>query len=186
MPLYQPSPRAWHCAAQVGETSILWGGLTQDFSESRRNILTSEIEIFDTITETWANKTTAIVPHAPLGLYFCACTVVSETLYHFGGRYDRTYYNALRSLNAVSNTQQWEELHAKNPADQPMPKSACGIAAYHDKAHGIEGLAVFAGYGRSNNPIKDGESFVWHEKFHDDPKRGWTNELHLFNLKNRE
>ena len=184
MPQYQPSPRAWHCAAQVGENFMLWGGLTQDFSESKREMLACEIEVFDTCSERWVKKTTAVVPHAPIGLYFCACTVVAETLYHFGGRYESTYYNALRSLNAVSNTQQWEELCEENTADQPMPKSACGIAAYHNKALGITNLAVFAGYGRPDDPVKAGESFIRHDKFSDG--RGWTNELHLFNLKNRE
>ena len=178
MTLYQPSPRAWHCTAQVGETSILWGGLTQDFPESGRK--TYEIEMFNIFDETWAKKTTTEDP--PPGLYFCACTEMSETLYHFGGRYGRFYYNALHSLN--TETQQWKELHQRNSTNQPMPKSACGIAAYYNKALGITNLAVFAGYGRLNNGTKAKERFVPHDKFSDG--RGWTNEFHLFNLKNGE
>ena len=68
--------------------------------------------------------------------------------------------------------------------NQPMPKSACGIAAYYNKALGITNLAVFAGYGRLNNGTKAKERFVPHDKFSDG--RGWTNEFHLFNLKNGE
>ena len=68
--------------------------------------------------------------------------------------------------------------------DQPMPKSACGIAPFHNKALGTTSLAVFAGYGRPNNPIKAKERFVQHHKFLDG--RGWTNEFHLFDLNNRE
>lgn len=128
--------------------------------------------------------TTAVPPLANRRLYFCACTVVSETLYHFGGRYGRFYYNALRSLNTV--TLQWEELHQIDTEDQPIPKSACGIAAYHDKALGTTSLAVFAGYGKLNNPsnFKAKQRFVRHDKFSDG--RGWTDEFHLFNLINRE
>ena len=178
MALYQPTPRAWHCAVQAGKNSILWGGLTQDFPESGRKTLVYDIEMFDNFDETWAKKTATENP--PPGLYFCACTVVSETLYHFGGRYGSFYYNALHSLNRV--TLQWEELCQKNPGDQPMPKSACGIAAYHNKALGITSLAVFAGYGRLNNSTKAKEGFFRHDKFSDG--RGWTNEFHLFNLEN--
>ena len=178
MALYQPTPRAWHCATQAGKNSILWGGLTKGFSESGRKTLAYDIEMFDNIDETWAKKIATGAP--PPGLYFCACTVVSETLYHFGGRYGSSYYNALHSLNKV--TLQWEELHHKNPGDQPMPKSACGIAAYHDKDLGITSLAVFAGYGRLNNSTKAKERFFQHDKFSDG--RGWTNEFHLFNLEN--
>lgn len=68
--------------------------------------------------------------------------------------------------------------------NQPMPKSACGIAAYHNKDLGTTSLAVFAGYGRPNNPIKAKERFVQHHKFLDG--RGWTNEFHLFDIKNCE
>lgn len=173
--LYQPTSRASHCVSQVGAKSFLWGGLTQDFSKSEKETLATEIEIFNFSSETWTKKTTTGTP--PIGLYYCACTVVSETVYHFGGRFDQSYYNELHSLNTL--TLHWKEHGKQNPADLPMPKSACGFAAYNEKTSGITNLAVFAGYGRPHNSTQAGEYFAQHTKF---PGRGWTNEFHLFNL----
>ena len=174
--LYQPSPRFCHCAAQVGEKSYLWGGITQDFSLSRRQTLASELEIFDFFSETWKTRTATGAP--PPGLYGGACTVVSETLYNFGGRDNRSLYNTLHSLDTLSLN--WRELHghAQNLAAQPMPKIGCGLVTYTD----TESLALFAGYGVPSGPTQPGARFVQNTDFTDG--RGWTNELHLFNLAN--
>ena len=95
--LYQPSPRFLHCAAQVGEKAYIWGGHTQDVSASGRKSLASEIEIFDVFSETWKTRTATGAP--PPGLYAGACSVVSETLYHFGGVDDHSWCNNLHCLD---------------------------------------------------------------------------------------
>ena len=174
--LYQPSPRFYHHAAQVGEKSYLWGGITQDFSLSSRQTLASEIEIFDVFSETWKTRTATGAP--PPGLIGGACTVVSETLYHFGGTDGQSRYNTLHCLDTLSLN--WRELHdhAQNPADQPMPKSGCGLVTYKDTAS----LAVFAGYGIPCYPTQPGATFIQNTKYTDGS--GWTNEFHLFNLTN--
>ena len=174
--LYQPSPRFGHCAAQIGEKAYLWGGRTQNFSTSGRKTLQSEIEIFSVFHETWSKKN--VSGAAPPGLIEGACTVVSETLYHFGGYDGHSWYNTLHSLDTV--TLDWRALHGhtQNPADQPMPKGGCGLVTYTDAAS----LVLFAGYGIPNNATQPGSRFIESTNFSDGS--GWTNELHLFNLTN--
>ena len=174
--LYQPSPRFNHCAAQVGEKSYLWGGRTQKFSLSSRQTLASVTEIFDVFSETWKTRTATGAP--PPGLLGGACTVVSETLYHFGGHDGHSLYNTLHCLDTLSLD--WRELHghAQNLAAQPMPKTGCGLVTYTDTAS----LALFAGYGVPSGPTQPGATFVQHTNFTDG--NGWTNEFHLFNLTN--
>ena len=174
--LYQPSPRFRHCAAQLGEKAYLWDGRTQKFSSSSRQTLASEIEIFDVFSETWKTRTATGAP--PPRLIGGSCTVVSETLYHFGGHDGHSRYNTLHCLDTLSLD--WRELHghAQTPAYQPMPKNGCGLVTYTDKAS----LALFAGYGIPRHPAQTGAQFVQSTNFTDG--RGWTNELHLFNLTN--
>ena len=175
-PLYQPSPRFRHCAAQIGEKAYLWGGKTQNFSTSGRKTLQSVIEIFDNFHEVWSKKN--VNGAAPPGLYGGACTVVSETLYHFGGCDVHSRYNTLHSLDTV--TLDWGALHShtQNPADQPMPKTGCELVTYGD----VASLVLFAGYGIPNGATQPGSRFVQNTGYSDG--RGWTNELHLFNLTN--
>ena len=170
--LYQPSPRFYHCAPQVGHETYLWGGWTADFVT-----LPFEIETFDTFSETWTKKTATGVP--PPGLFSGGFAVVAETLYHYGGNDGRSQYSSLHSLNTV--TLEWRELQSKNPADQPMSKSAHGMVTYHE-AVGVTSLAVLAGYGKPTTPIQPGSTVIQDTRRTD--RRGWTNELHLFNLTN--
>ena len=174
--LYQPPPRFHHCTAQVGEKAYLWGGRTQNFSTTGPETLQFEIEIFDSFNETWSKKNVSGAP--PPGLIAAACTVVSETLYHFGGYDGHSRYNTLHCLDTVSLD--WKELHchAQNPADEPMPKSGCGLVTYADAAS----LVLFAGYGIPNDATQTGSRFVQSTNYSDG--RGYTNELHLFNLTN--
>ena len=173
---YQPAPRFYHSAAQVGHKTYLWGGRTQNFSTSGRKTLQSEIEIFNCFHETWSKKN--VNGAAPPGLCAGACTVVFETLYHFGGYDGHSRYNTLHSLDTVSLDWRALHCHTENPANQPMQKSGCGLVTYADAAS----LVLFAGYGVPHSPTQPGSRIVQNTNFSDG--RGWTNELHLFNLTN--
>ena len=139
-------------------------------------MLASSIQTFDIFHEKWEQKGTTGL--APPGLYSGACTTVSETLYHFGGGDGHSWYNTLHSLDTVSLD--WRALHGhtQNPADQPMPKTGCGLVTYADTAS----LVLFAGYGVPHGATQPGSRFVQSTRFTDGS--GWTNELHLFNLTN--
>ena len=176
MTQYQPAPRFYQTAAQIGHKTFLWGGRTQDFTASARQMLASSIEIFDYFREKWEQKGTTGL--APPGLHQGACTTVSESLYHFGGWDEHSNRNSLHCLNCV--TLEWTQVHSQTSGNQPMPKSLCGMVTYHEEADGITRLAVFAGFGKPITPTQPGSSFV---KGLSDG-RGWTNEFHLFNLTN--
>ena len=176
MAQYQPPPRFQQTAAQIGHKTFLWGGRTQDFTARGRHMLASSIQTFDIFHEKWEQKGTT--GHAPPGLYQGACTTVSESLYHFGGWDGHSNHDSLHCLNSV--TLEWTQVHSLTPGNQPMPKSHCGMVTYHEEAVGVTSLAVFAGFGNPITPTQPGSSFVkWAPH-----GRGWTNELHLFNLTN--
>ena len=176
--LYQPSPRFYHCVAQVREKSFLWGGRTQDFFVGGRKTLASELNTFDSFSETWTKKTVTGV--SPPGLCAGGFAAVDETLYHYGGHDGHSPYSSLHSLNTV--TLEWRELQSKNPADQPMPKSGHGMVTYHEEAVGVTSLAVLAGYAKPTTlATQPGSTFIQNTKH---TGWGWTNELHLFNLTN--
>ena len=177
MPQYQPAPRFWQTAAQIGQKTYLWGGRTQNFSTSGQKTLQSEIETFDPFSETWTKKTVTGVP--PPGLCSGGFAVVAETLYHYGGYDGYSPYSSLHSLNTV--TLEWRELQSKYPADQPLPKFSHGMVTYHEETVGVTSLAVLAGYGKLTTPIQPGSTFIQDTNY---TGWGWTNELHLFNLTN--
>ena len=139
-----------------------------------RKTLASELNTFDSFSETWNTRATTGVP--PPGLYHGGCTVIDNSLYYFGGMDGYSYYNSLHCINSI--TAEWKELSSLNPVNQPMPKVGFGIVTYPDAAT----LAIFAGYGFPRGPTQPGSKFVQNTNFTDG--RGWTNELHLFNLTN--
>ena len=171
--LYQPSPRFFHCVAQIGEKSFLWGGRTQNFSVSGRKTLASELSTFDSFSETWNTRATTGVP--PPGLYGGGCTVIDNSLYYFGGQDSHSYYNSLHCINSI--TAEWKELSSLNPVNQPMPKTGFGIVTYTETAS----LAIFAGFCVTHQPTQAGARFIESTKY---TGFGWTNEFHLFNLTN--
>ena len=173
MALYQESsPRFLHCAAQVGENCYLWGG---HFSGKDQKSPTLSLQTFHPINGMWETKTTT--GDAPFGLLDGACTTVSKSLYHFGGNDGNQFYNSLHCLEC--DTLQWSELHTS--ASRPMPKSGCGIVTYLEEALSAASLIVFAGYGKPVSPTEPGARFIPETRF--SGWRGWTNEMHLFNLK---
>ena len=139
-----------------------------------RKTLASELNTFDSFSETWTKKT--VMGVSPPGLCGGGFAVVAETLYHFGGEDGYSYYNSLHCINSI--TAEWKELSSLNPVNQPMPKAGFGIVTYTDAAT----LAIFAGYGKPINPTQAGAQFI--QNTNNTSGRGWTNELHLFNLTN--
>ena len=140
------------------------------------------IETFDSFHEKWEQKRTTGL--APPGLCNGTCTTVSEFLYHFGGYDGHSNHNSLHCLNSV--TLEWTEVLSQTPGIQPIPKSYCGMVSYHDETVGVTSLALFGGGGGGGgkpiNPTQPGARFIPSTFFPDG--RGWTNELHLFNLTN--
>ena len=168
---YEPCPRFYHRAAPIANTLYLWGGRTQDFSESSRRKLASVVEIYDPYLEMWEQRATTGVP--PFGLCNGGCTSLNETLLWYGGSDSKSRFGTLHQLNSV--TLNWDELHHNSPSQGPMAKSSCGLVSYQgDK------LGLFGGYAVSTGPTQPGTAFIRDYRFSD--RGGWTNEFHLFHL----
>ena len=168
---YQPASRFWHCAAPVGDRLYLWGGRTENFSTSSRRKLASVVEIYDPYLEAWQQEATTGVP--PPGIYGGGCTSVHESLFWYGGFDGQSLCGTLHQLNTV--TLNWEELRQSTPQG-PVAKQGCGLASFQGGKVGL-----FGGFGIPTGPTQPGSTFTRRTGFSDG--RGWTNEFHLFDLR---
>ena len=110
--------------------------------------------IYDVESERWMVQPTTGPP--PLGQYGGGCTTVMNHLYCFGG-YDRflSKTNDLYKMNCQSF--KWSKIHPRSERSLwPSKKAYCGLIAVDETT-----LACFGGNGES----------------------GYTNEFHLFDLK---
>ena len=164
---YEPLPRHLHSAAQVQENTYLWGGLTQEISDSSR---TDVINIFDSHTEIWEERSTTGVP--PPGQYYGSSALVCGDLYYFGARDGRTFYNSVHKLQL--STLEWKEIVKSNPARGPLPKVGCGMVAYQQQ------LALIGGFSSlPSGPLQSGANFI---RSQSNPRCGYTNEFHLLSI----
>ena len=168
---YQPSPRVWHYAGQIGGKTYLWGGLTQDFHQGGKDIQRSTVNVFDLYLETWKKQHTSEVP--PCWMYGGACTAHRDLLYFFAGFDGVHRQNSLHVLD--TDILEWKELnhHCKNG---PMPKTGCGMVFF-----GSHYLATVGGYGLPTQPIQPGTTFIKKNPNYTGGS-GWTDEFHVFDI----
>ena len=162
----EPSPRFGHYSALVEDKFCVWGGRTKDFLQEKSE-LASSIHSFD---RSWSSR---IIPNlVESGLYHGACASAGHHVYLYGGYDGSCHHSSLHQLDTRSCT--WKQLSSAGP----MRKSACGMIAHDSK------LVLFGGYGVPSGPIQPGAEFIKHRDFTD--SRGWTNEVHTFDLKEGE
>ena len=170
---YQPMPRIRHTSAQVGSKTLVHGGVTEDYSEKSKRRLSSVLEVFDSYTELWQQKEVTGDAPAP-GVYGAASVAVNGDLFTFGGNDGRKFYN---SLHRLKNTSQWLKLCPQNEGgESPMTKFAAGMVAFGNQ------LLLIGGFGIPHSPDQPGAAFIKYRGTSDGS--GWTNELHIFNIKN--
>ena len=153
----------------------MWGGETPFYSNDGRTKLASVVEQFDIHSEVWCQRHTLRgIPHP--GLFIAVCTSFGDYLFIYGGYCDNTYSNFSGVLSCLDiKTLTWSELCSAGTAGGRMRKAACGMVHFnHDK------LAVMRGHGYPTGPTQPGSSFIRNTKFTDG--RGWTNEVHVFDL----
>ena len=80
------------------------------------------------------------------------------------------YYCSLHRLD--STTPEWRELQPLNQADGPMRKAGCGMITVLQNQ-----LATFGGRGFCTGPTQPGTMFT-----EDTNGKGWSNELHIFDI----
>ena len=150
---------------------VVQGGRTKDFSEKTQQHLTSVVETLDPYSELWEQRQVGGDAPSP-GTYFAASTSINDDLYTFGGYDDRDFFNTLHKLD--TKTWHWCQLSPQNAEGAPMPKAGCGMISIKDS------LVVFGGGGVPRGPAEPG-SFMKDTRSTDG--RGWTNELHIYHLK---
>ena len=168
---YEPLPRICHVSQSVGSKVLVQGGRTKDFSEKSRQHLSSVVETFDPYSELWEQRQVEGDPPSP-GTYVAASASLHDDLFSFGGWDGSYYFNALHRLD--TKTWRWCQLSPQNAEEAPMPKIGCGMISFGDK------LGVFGGYGIPKGPTEP-QSFIKNTRFTDG--RGWTNEFHIYHLK---
>ena len=168
---HEPSPRWAHCSALAEGQVYVFGGRTKDFTQKKKE-LSSTLHSFDPCIESWNQPAVATGnKEFPLGLYASACASTGHHVYVYGGWDGTEWQGSLHKLNC--KTMKWTKLSTGD--NGPMKKSRCGLVIYYDK------LVLFGGYGCHSGSIQRGEEFVQSKKF--GYPRGWTNELHIFDLK---
>ena len=165
----EPTPRWGHFSAPVKEQLYLLGGLT---SEEKGEAL-STLHVFDFHLEFW-RETAADGPSPPPRLYSGASTSSGHDIFIYGGWSNGTYQGTLHHLD--TSTLKWHQLATEG--NGPMRKSNCAMVHHHKK------LVLFGGYGLPSGPTQQGAEFIKNSKHTDG--RGWSNELHTFDLKEGE
>ena len=99
------------------------------------------------------------------------CAVLHNCVYTFGGFWKYGY--AVHELNL--ETMKWRRLEPRNREDGPMHKDVAGMVTC-----GEEALCVFGGYGYDTGRHQPGAAY--HLDAVVTPK-SWTNELHVFSIK---
>ena len=171
---YEPLPRFDHVSQSVGGKVVVQGGRTKDFSEKTQQHLTSVVETLDPYSELWEPRQVEGDALSP-GTYAAANASVNDDLYTFGGGDDRDFcFNNLHKLD--TKTWHWCQLSPLNAEGAPMPKWGCGMIHVSIK----DSLVVFGGYGIPRGLAEPG-SFVKDTRSINGS--GWTNELHIYHLK---
>ena len=167
---YEPMSRIWHASWQTGNKTLLYSGVTKDYSNKTKKRLASVVEVFDSYTESWQQKVVTGETPAP-GLCSAATALIDNDLFTFGGWDGSRWYN---SLHRLSHSSKWFAIcPQENRAESPMAKQGSGMVAFGDN------LALFGGYGIPHGPAQPGSSFQCTGLT---DSAGWTNEFHMFNL----
>ena len=172
--LYEPAARLFHTSFSSNGRLYVRGGRTVHFetgSEDDLIKLRSCIEQFDPCREVWLQLKTAGTPHP--GLLFTACASVGENVYMYGGRSGKRREAVLSKLNLKTLT--WSQLSPET-AGGPMRKCFCGLIIVHDKLVVI----LIGGGGFPTGPIQPQATFTRDTRYSDG--RGWSNEIHEFNI----
>ena len=167
---YEPLPRFYHISCRVGNKVVVQGGWTKDFTQKSRQHLSSVVEIFDPYSELWEQR--QVAGHAPSpGTHGAASASLHDDLFSFGGDDGSQDFNTVYRLDTEKLC--WGQVSAQNADGAPMPKSACGMIAFGNS------LGVFGGYGVPRGPTEL-QSFI--KNTISTLGRGWTNELHIYNI----
>ena len=192
-----PSPRFWHFSQLVEGNVYVGGGTIPKYKTRKARVhLATIIEKFDVKKRTWQQLETTGQHHP--GLTAVACASFGKYLFAYGGNNHGPPSLSGKSINGVLSqlnleTLIWSQLSPETKHG-PMRKDASGMVHF-DK----DKLAVVCGYAKPERTVmemllaskksvklKTGGSsdtksvFIRHEP---GSRGGWTNEIHIFNIK---
>ena len=169
--LYEPDPRYGPCSAVIHGELCVWGG---------KMVATTSLQVYHPCLESWRQLHTQGPP--PPRVYLGASANSENYLYVYGGVKDDnvSYSGCLHRLD--TKTSSWTQLSAHS-ANAPMKKKGSAMILYENS------VIVVGGFGIRNGPIQPGSEWEkWRDKDDDeDPNtKGWTNEMHKYDLREGE
>ena len=170
----EPSARSSCFCCTVEGKTYLWGGSNRDLLEEKTSLeeFAASVYTFDPYLETWATLTPGGSP--PSGIHSGACACAGHHMYTYGG-WDTSAGGRDGSLHCLdTSTLMWTKMASTGP----MKKMESGMITYGKK------LLLLGGKGVPSGPIQPGSEFVLNNQHTNG--RGWTNELHTFNLEEGE
>ena len=169
---YQPVPRYCHISACINEKVIVYSGESPKVVSKQ---LASTVDVFDIYKEEWHGETlTGQTPST--SLYRAASCSQNTNLYFFGGTASDKFKNGLFKISNEDSRYRCSKLSGFNADGCPMPKFGAGLVDFGNN------LGVFGGYGKPRR-TQPRSSFIEDNDYYYYDGRGWTNEFHVFNLK---
>lgn len=170
----EATSRCGHVAVNYGSYIIVWGGYSSD------NIYeyyqpANEVWVYSTENKLWYCMKTDL-SLCPMEVSGASACCHGDNLYVFGGHGDEGNSNRLYRLDLKTYT--WYSL---DPDVSPSPRDKA-VSWFYDKK-----FYCFSGFGPSTSGflsdhgvyVEDSESLMW-------PRRGWNNQLVVYNTEERE
>lgn len=156
---------------------VLWGSV--DGSPSFDYLQSYDHSTRKWIRREWDGLEQQSVPPVEVG---ASCVVIGNKLYSFGGFLHGRCNASVYELDL--KVLKWKLLECACEDNLPLLKNKAGMVDY-----GPDMLCVFGGYGypKDGMPLQPGAQYLT-ENVHEVIGRfvwGWTNEIHLFHLKER-
>ncbi len=158
----EPPPCLYPFSAETDGLHYCWRG-------HGRSMRSNSLSVYECSTEQWQFESTT--GPAPPGLWSGCAVCVGRCLYTFGGTDGPTFFNDLSKLDL--DTLQWSSV--QTTGSQPIKKTGSGLVRVDERT-----LCCIGGYGIG--PTQPGSAFIRNAEHSD--IRGWTNEIHLFDIQN--
>ncbi|XP_076100335.1 kelch domain-containing protein 1-like isoform X1 [Mytilus galloprovincialis] len=170
----EATPRCGHVAASYGQYMIVWGGYSIE-NNFQYYLAAKELWIYNTENKVWHCMKTdpQLCPFELSGA--CACCY-GDSMYVFGGHNSFGNSNELYRLDLKTYT--W---HLLESDQSPSPRDKAVAWFYNQKFYCFSGFGPsMSGHMTDNGAyVEDSENTVF-------PRRGWNNQLCVYDTVNKE
>ncbi len=166
-----------------GKAYVLRGYNDENAEYRHRRLQYEEyISVYDFTTGEWSKESFTDTTHSPPFSIGACCTIIDNNMIVFGGWDEGYLHNNVHKLDL--STMKWVELLPEvGGASEPILKNKARMIAY-----GNDMVFIFGGYGYPlrGKPLQKGAQYDWDRQILPGLKIGWTNEQHLFHLRDRK